>query len=217
MKQSWPECYLTRSPSDKCTLATERKRGEFLSWLSQQYTWHTLFTTIVQLVHSMIWPMTIVILASLFRTELREISTRLARLKFRDFEADFREELIKAEGLPGPKESAAPSAPKKTVYEMDIQNRNRNAAPSPEGILSPREMIRRAWSNLDRSSAAHQGSHALVDAGAINSAGVVQIERLRALARMVERNPDWIPCRGDAERYAQLASRLASRLSEVQS
>ena len=54
---------------------------------------------ILPLVGTMVWPVALVVLAALFRREISQASGRLGRVKYRDLELTFREDLRQVEAL----------------------------------------------------------------------------------------------------------------------
>jgi hypothetical protein len=126
---------------------------------------------IISLVNALAWPTALVILVSLFRREIGQASGRLGRVKYRDLELTFREELRQAEVL-ARSLPAAPPADSMVVPAVGqpLLEAAKNEGPSltgsmivsampnepdakgrgmmPSDTMSPRESILAAWWEL---------------------------------------------------------------------
>ena len=120
-------------------------------------------------VNALAWPVALVVLALIFRREIGQASSRLGRVKYRDLELTFREDLRQAEALartiPAVAAAALAPAPGQVILEGDTTpGPNLGGAmivaamptdPSAKGkgkdatvAPSPREMISQAWEEL---------------------------------------------------------------------
>ena len=158
-----------------------------------QVTWHAMLTSFFQLATSFAWPLTIVALAILFRFELRLSLARVSRLKYRDFEAEFREELIRSE----------PIRPTPTVVTELNYGDSHEAG---QFKTSPADTIRQAWSTLEKATETSRR---------LDPSALVQVERLRGLERMVRQHADWEPSSRSAHRFRDQAEFLTARLDSV--
>jgi hypothetical protein len=53
----------------------------------------------IEFVKALVWPITLIILGIMFKSEFKKIIDRLAHVKYRDFEAEFNQELKVAEAV----------------------------------------------------------------------------------------------------------------------
>ncbi|HEY2156904.1 MAG TPA: hypothetical protein VGH33_14830 [Isosphaeraceae bacterium] len=190
-----------------------------MSWFFRQIlpdsplSWATMF------VQSLAWPAASVIIAAMLRSEVRLIVERLARLKYRDFEAQFLHELGEAEGLadsPGPKRLIdLPSASKRVLHELET------GVPAPwPRKPGPRAVIDAAWAELSAAADRAAGTagamvvRVLADRGELPVVGLLAFDRLRRLHARFAGESDWQPSPGIAERFAAVARSLAARLAQ---
>lgn len=128
-------------------------------------------TGILPLVASLAWPTALVVLAVLFRREIGQASGRVRRVRYRDLEVTFLEDLLQVEALarsiPGPVSDAEPAptlpGPGRPLLEVDIGGlpalgRGLIAPVQPPALATrrknnaaqatPREVIVEAWAEL---------------------------------------------------------------------
>jgi hypothetical protein len=186
-----------------------------VAWLIRQFFPDTAFGWASMLVQALAWPASAVVIAALFRAEVRLVLERMVRLKFRDFEAQFHRELQQTEELA---EGAAPKRlldlpdeSRRVIREVDL-------APTRPSPTAPRALIESAWSELSAAADRAAGTvgvdpaPALAARGALCGLDLVLFDRLRWLHAEVARAVDWRPTPDVAARFAGLARSLAGRL-----
>jgi len=110
-----------------------------------------LMELIVQLLTGVAWPVTVLVIALVFRRDLAQAAAKLTRLRWRDLEAEFGEKLreLKAETVP----PALPAPPDKQEdygdeYLKEMNRRKDRVAAIALG--SPRSAILEAWILLEK-------------------------------------------------------------------
>ncbi len=104
--------------------------------------------TLVQLVSAIAWPFTVIIIAFMFRREIRKATNRISTLSYGDVKAEFEHDLNKLEReikeLPAKESSSKIERPEKDTEILDSYERlNRIAA------ISPRAAIMEAWRDIE--------------------------------------------------------------------
>ena len=183
------------------------------------------------------WPVSALVIAYLFRSELVQVLGRVGSLKYRGVEVSFDRELRKAEAEVKPEAAAPVSAPVPTpaaagtvIHESDRGRVSKDG--SAEGlyraaILAPRAAIREAWMRVDR--ALHDAARArggpasagwdeaaefLAQRGTLTPDLKLRLDRLHSLFQWADRAPDLeSPTFADhARRYIDLARGLEAAL-----
>ncbi len=119
-------------------VSSRAKGGTLVTWLIRQFIPTTAFGWTSMLVEALAWPVSGVVIAAMFRAEVRLVLERLVRLKYRNFEAQFHRDLAQAEDLADQTDQAAPkrlldlpSESRRVLHELD--------GPSPRPIRPRRE------------------------------------------------------------------------------
>lgn len=189
-----------------------------MAWLIRQFVPDTAFGWASMLVQALAWPASAVIIAAIFRAEVRLVLERVVRLKYRDFEAQFHRELRQTEELV---EGAAPKRLLDLPNEARRVIREVDPAPMRTGSTDPRGLIESAWSELSAAADRAAGTvgvdpaPALAARGAMSGLDLVLFDRLRWLHAEVARAVEWRPSPDAAARFAGLAKGLAARLARA--
>lgn len=161
------------------------------------------------------WPVTVLVVALLFRAELRRAIGRLITVHYGEFQASFEKQLKRAESRPhrrGRHPQPKAAAPGQVIHEVD---RPAPAAGGPSvatgveatyrlAIVSPREAIAQAWVWLER---------LVLDAARALATGAERLEVLsweKALGRLVDRGVLPIDLRSKLDELRGLAAKLAA-------
>lgn len=132
---------------------------------------------IIKLIEVIVWPAVVIIMAIMFRHELRKAAQRLSSLKYKDFSADFNANLSKIEG----------DLVKLTSSKSDEQQKlieNEQTLSSYERLLriadiSPRAAIMEAWRDIEVTT------KQVTDVYGISAGG--NIAGVKAIRQLVER------------------------------
>jgi hypothetical protein len=166
------------------------------------------------------WPAAVIVIAAMFRGEVRQLLERLVRLKVLDIEAQFARDLRESEDLAtgtvvSPhREFGTSVEPRRVIHELDGPARPiSRSSPRP-----PRDVIEEGWDALalsaDRAAGTAGGdpSRTLIERGVLDAPSVLLFERLRQIHQLVAREDQWEPGADAAVRYADLARALAARI-----
>ena len=175
----------------------------------------------------LVWPIAAVCMALIFRRDLSQAMGRVGKVKYRDLELTFREDLHEVERLvrvmPSP---AVPAVlPELAGNEAEplcgrlivspttlVEPTERGETPPVASDLDPREAVEMAWSRV---------------AGSLADVGLVgerrhwpgpegrAVDLLRDLRDRASRPDQPPPSAEDARRYVAAAHRLASRIDEI--
>ena len=176
---------------------------------------------LIRLLDVLVWPVTALILAAVFRRDLAKLVTRLSSFKYREFEANFDRELREAKQGAGSvrtgKIEAPISSPEPTQYEQLLRIAE----------TSPRAAIAEAWRHVEL-AAADAARVARIDApprssvtlvvrslvreGVFSESAVEVFDRLRRLRNDAVHAPDFALDYVEVEPYIELALRLAQEL-----
>ena len=183
----------------------------------------------VALVRALAWPVTVVLLVLLFRSELTKLMSRLSELKYRDVAAKFSDELDEAEESAASFDLLATKQPKpkpeseKTYGE--ISERVDQLA-----SVSPRAAVLEAWrylelatetaaSTLGMKSRPHTAAievvRALVEQGMFNESALANYVRLRRMRNEAAHTKDFTLDATEARRYADLVLHMAYDLESA--
>lgn len=173
---------------------------------------------------SLAWPVCALWLAYMFRPEIRTVVARLSRLKYKEFEADFAEELSAAEKSLDQIES-------ETKHETLVEPPT--ISPQLEHLLSiadvaPKAAIIEAWTLIEDAAGRSgfvQGAQIprinpalyvswLVREGKIPAENEDTFASLRRLRNLVAHNSDIHVTPSDAQRYLKLAARAVELIEE---
>lgn len=99
---------------------------------------------IVDLIDALAWPIATVILALIFRREFRSVVRRLTALKYKDFQADFGQDLLEVE-----KQLKAMAAEAQGQTEEDAESLSRYERLMRITEMSPRAAIMEAWRDIE--------------------------------------------------------------------
>lgn len=189
-----------------------------VTWLIQQFFPTTPFGWSRMLVEALAWPVAGVVIAAMFRAEVRLILERVVRLKYRNFEAQFQRDLAQAEESTDPAEPKRlldlPSESRRVLHELD-------GPPSRPVGLPPRQLIEDAWSELSDAADRVAGTvgvdpaPALADRGILAGADLLRFDRLRRLHAQVAQATEWEPSLNDAARFTSLSRPLVARLFQA--
>ena len=176
----------------------------------------------------LVWPMATLIIALLFRRDLGQALGRVGRVKYRDLELTFREDLHQAEQLA----RAIPPADKPPVVLEVVDGQakpmlgrlivtpsspdpsiERPGSPESPAVRNPRESIEAAWGVLARSLervSSQRRRRTTMDPGLAKLVGL-----LRTLGHRATRLDQPPPSVEDARRYAQLAMGVVARVDAI--
>ena len=175
------------------------------------------------------WPVTVIVLAVLFRHPLGRVIATVSRFKMKDVELEFKRELQAIA-------AAVPDAP----LPDDATPQAEAAIPAvPQEVkavseVSPRAAIPLAWAELESElrqavfrtakgavdvplHGFHKRIYALRAKGMLDADTAESIDRLRELRNRVVHGDLSVSAlsESDAWRYAELAQRVAARLREI--
>jgi uncharacterized protein YutE (UPF0331/DUF86 family) len=176
---------------------------------------------IVEIIKAIAWPVAIVWVGYVFRAEVRQLLGRVSSLKYKDMEASFDKQLAKAES-----EYQSISIEKKSSDDLSqIEQLLRIAE------VSPRAAIVEAWTLIEM-AASKQGLKAgvalqrtspkmivdyLQSSGELPPNSIEIIEQLRKLRNQAVHMPDFAISQSEAERYLELAAKIAAVICAAKS
>jgi hypothetical protein len=183
-------------------------------------------TLLVQLVSALAWPLTVIIVALMFRQEIRKVASRLSTLSYGDMKAEFEKDLNKLERevkeLPI-KESATKVEHKKSDAEtLDSYERLSRIAE-----ISPRAAIMEAWRDIEVTTKQVTDAYGISTDGHIAGVrairelvrqhllpeSVVKVyEQMRGLRARAAHAPDFTITADEAKRYIDTAYRFHNAL-----
>ncbi|OEE78502.1 DUF4559 domain-containing protein [Vibrio genomosp. F6] len=175
---------------------------------------------VVEIIKAVAWPLSIVWLGYLFRTEVRGLFGRVSTLKYKDMEASFEKQLTKVEN-----EAKGINEAKTKPLIADL--------PKAEQLLriaevSPRAAIVEAWTMIEVAAAERAVKSGvqfprtnpkmivnyLAHCDEFSDSNIEVIEQLRKLRNRAVHMPDFVITQDEAERYMNLAVRSAAVISE---
>jgi hypothetical protein len=135
--------------------------------------------TLVQLISSIAWPLTVIIVAFMFRQEIRKIASRLSTLSYGDMKAEFEKSLNKLE------QDIQDLPSKQTVTKQERGENDKETFNSYERLrriaeISPRAAIMEAWRDIEVTT------KKVTDAYGISTQG--QIAGVRAINELVQKH-----------------------------
>lgn len=178
----------------------------------------------VRLVETLIWPITVFVLAIMFKTELKKIFTRLSNLKYKDLELKFGKELENVEQKILEIKVTSPKEISRTI-EAEIEDENIFARLIKIAELSPRAAITAAWFELENAfvTVARKNKievkrptnitslvHEMKNKKYIDESSLSIFEDLRRLRNEAAHAPDFALTQKEAEKYILSILRLAT-------
>ncbi len=181
---------------------------------------------IVQLISAIAWPFTVIIIAFMFRQEIRKTANRLSALSYGDMKAEFEKDLNKLERdvkeLPV-KESSI----KVEKQEADSETLDSYERLSRIADISPRAAIMEAWRDIEVTTKQVTDAYGISSQGQI--AGVKAInervqkhllpqsvisvyEQMRRLRSRAAHSADFAISADEAKRYIDTAYRFHNTL-----
>lgn len=179
---------------------------------------------LVTLIIGIAWPVAVIWIAHLFRSELRSLIHRVSLLKYKDIEAKFETGLAEAE-----------------AREVEIENNLPPALPSPEissklAILrriadtSPRAAIMEAWVLVEESAGKsgfiqgattprvnpHLSVDELVNQGKLPKGSDTLLDQMRKLRNQAVHLSDFNLSQDEADRYLKLAARMSELILSIE-
>lgn len=185
------------------------------------------------MVKALAWPITAVIVAVMFRTEVRNLIRRLSKMKYKDAEAEFREGLSE---VTKHVEAGAPAIEEKNKEPRPLSHEDLDRAAAETlayqeklflvARASPRAGILEAWVGLEAAllsylavSSKDPSIKHLPDAiRVIGQMGVLPkdwlqaIQELRQLKNRAAHDADFTPSADDAKEFISLASSITGYL-----
>jgi hypothetical protein len=182
--------------------------------------------TLVQLVSALAWPLTVIIVALMFRQEIRKIASRLSTLSYGDMKAEFEKDLHKLERevkeLPIKEASTKVDHQKKDSKTLDSYERLSRIAE-----ISPRAAIMEAWRDIEVTTKQVTDAYGISTNSQISGVkairelvrqhllpeGVVTVyEQMRRLRSRAAHAPDFTITSEEAKRYIDTAYRFHNAL-----
>lgn len=181
---------------------------------------------VIGLLEALAWPVAVVIIAFLFRKELREAFRRLSRLKYRGLEADFGRELEKAEEeaesgvLPSvTEERQLLEGPTDVSHFLDVAE----VSPQAAVLVAWPEVEEAVWKASERigldipqRTPPFRLMRFMVEKEAITPEMRGLYNRLRRLRNEAAHAQDFEISTDEAERYVQLVDRLTGYLNNLE-
>jgi hypothetical protein len=182
--------------------------------------------TLVQLVSAIAWPFTVIIIALLFRQEIRKTANRLSALSYKDVKAEFEHDLNKLEKdikeLPAKESSSKTNHPENDLETLNSYERLRRIAD-----ISPRAAVMEAWRDIevttkqvtdayeistDGQIAGVKAIRELVNQHLLPESVVSVYEQMRRLRSRAAHAADFAITTDEAERYIDTAYRFHNTL-----
>jgi hypothetical protein len=173
---------------------------------------------ITALVSSLAWPVTVLTVVLLFRSEFRGAAGRLKALAYKDFRAEFERDLQILEG--NVKELPSEKVP------LQVEKQEAKLSLTDESLLirlteiSPRAAIMEAWRNIEVTTkqvaqaygialsgniAGVKAIHEIVNKGLLPEQVIPIYERLRRIRARAAHNEDFAIEQNEAEKYIEMA------------
>jgi hypothetical protein len=180
--------------------------------------------TIVQLLSTIAWPVTVIVLAMIFRKEFRQLLKRLTTFSYKEATAEFKHDLDEVEGeiksLPKsqPQQAELESMPKKKPESLEDSNRLIRISE-----ISPRAAVMEAWREVEIGTKQVTDAYGIPTTGQV--AGIKAIneltkrgllsetflsiyERLRRLRSRAAHAPDFVVEEEQARRFIEAANQF---------
>ncbi len=182
---------------------------------------------LVQIIDSLAWPIIILIIILIFKSEFSKVVSQLSNLKYRDFEAKFGNQLQEAENklkeIKKPESFDIPEEESKA----DITEDNDYERLLRLAEISPRAAISEAWIQIEsaaKTAASQAGLNvrkpesvinivkAFIKNGIFDEMNLEAFDVLRSLRNNAIHTPDFYIPQDETEKYIDLALRLAFEL-----
>lgn len=181
---------------------------------------------IVKLVESLAWPVTVLIIVFVFRSELVKVLSRLSNLKYKEFEAQFNNDLANIEKKTS-QLSIQTGGSLKISGDAGTVSDNKHYRLLEIARLSPRAAIMSAWFEIENAlysmnkeilkqqAPSFKQSEIISD---LVSRGVLQetvidiFRDLRQLRNQAVHYPDFALTQREAEKYIDLSLKLSAEL-----
>ena len=178
---------------------------------------------LLEFVKALAWPVTVVLLGFLFRRELRGVIRRLSHVKYKEWEARFEKDLREAEEnakrIPVPVERPAeisePSEYDRIVRLVEVSPRAAVTEAWREVEVATARAVQAAGLNVEARIAGTRRIHQLVQRELIPESIVPVYTQLRHLRNQAAHAVDFEIEASEAERFADLALGIATRLNEI--
>jgi hypothetical protein len=181
-------------------------------------------TLLSELVKSLAWPVTTIILVFLLRKPIIDLIPLLRRLKYKEFELEFSEEVTQlkaeAEAIAREKGEAAPSITANSNQLLDLVSFSTRAAIMEAWLEVETEAVATAssfWegaSNGNFQNMPKLGEY-LLECNAIDEKQLAVFNKLRQLRNKAAHAQELDLNENDARSYVQLASDLARHIHKV--
>jgi hypothetical protein len=175
---------------------------------------------LIKLIEALAWPVTVLVLAFGFRTELQKVFNRISKLKYKEVEATFDKELSRVENhtklYVQPEERLiAETSAEKSGYAQLLRLAD----------VSPRAAVTEAWRNLEsavdqiavsmgvdakRPMSGARAIQTLIDKKQVDQSLLEDYDRLRKLRNQAVHAEEFDISQTEAERYAALAIEIAT-------
>ncbi len=177
----------------------------------------------VELVKALAWPIAVVWLGFLFRSELRLLLGRMEKFKYKDAEAHFEIGLRKAE------ESAKDIPEVNVINDSSLSNQHNQLLRISE--ISPRAAVVEAWTLVEKATihsklmgetpvariSPKMVSEQLRKSGLVSEKTIEFVENLRDVRNQATHMPDFAISQEEAERYLELAVRVSMVIESTKS
>jgi uncharacterized protein YutE (UPF0331/DUF86 family) len=174
----------------------------------------------VEIIKAIAWPIAIVWVGYIFRSEVRQLLGRISSLKYKDMEANFDKQLAKAES-----EAKSITVSNKTTEDLSQTEQLLRIAE-----VSPRAAIVEAWTLIEMAASkkalkagatlSRTSPKMIVDylqrSGELPPNSLEIIEQLRKLRNQAVHMPDFAISQSEAERYLELAAKSAAVISATE-
>ena len=177
----------------------------------------------VEIIKAIAWPVSVIWLGYIFRSEVRQLLNRMSSFKYKDVEASFERELAEAEN--NAKHITTTVAPSSG---QDLSQKEQLFRISE---VSPRAAVVEAWTLIETaaikngltSGTAIQRTNPkmiveyLINSGKFSPESINLIEQLRRIRNQASHMPDFAIRQNEAERYLDLAVQSAGVINAAKS
>lgn len=178
----------------------------------------------ITLIIGIAWPVVVIWIAYLFKSELRTLLHRMSQLKYKDVEAKFETRLAEAEAKVSTIEQIAPSEPPRPEITSKLESLLRIAD------VSPRAAIMEAWVLIEEVAGKsgfvqgaaiprvnpHLFAEELVRLGKLPKGSDSLLDQMRRLRNQAAHLPEFSINQDEADRYLQLAARMSELILNVE-
>lgn len=177
----------------------------------------------VEIIQAIAWPVSVIWLGYIFRSEVRQLLSRMSSLKYKDVEANFERDLAEAEN--NAKNIVVSTLPSSGQELSQKEQLFRIAE------VSPRSAVVEAWTLIETaaikngltSGSAIQRTNPkmiveyLTNSGKFSPESISLIEKLRRIRNQASHMPDFAISQNEAERYLELAVQSAGVINATKS